>query len=139
MALLPDFNKNEILNHLAGRYAGIDVGLGSWENVDVQKYFDKVYSDYDYIQRKIDAGFQLNETEQEFVRDLNIQQIIDYGSDISEQDGGYNKRMTFPDMEEFNKFLDTKPDYIDLINNGIYEYRINELGEIEFFNLVNSY
>lgn len=131
--ILPDFNRDEILTHLANRYASIDVGLGDWSNVNMQDYYDYVYNMYEQTKNN-DA---LTNAQQEFVNDLMTQQKIDYGNDIK-PDGEYDKRMTFPDVDEFNKFLDSKPDYIDLLDNGIYEYVINEFGEVEFYNRINS-
>ncbi len=137
--ILPDFNRDEILTKLANRYAAIDIGIGTvedWKNLDMKPYYDKVFNDYNYVQRKIDAGFQLNSEEQEFVNDIKVQQRLNYGNDVG--GGGYDKRMTFPDIQEFNKFLEAKGDYINLMESGIYEYIINEFGEVEFYNAKNS-
>ena len=133
--LIPDYFKSEALTIITNREVVAKFGL-DYTRKEYNQTARAVQRRYNELSRRLDAGQNLTNAQQEMQRELDAIVVNKFGNpDI---DPNYKQRLTFADGAEFDNFLNAKKGYKDLFDNGIYSWRLNRDGSISIYQSLTS-
>lgn len=133
--LVPDYIQSDILTTIINREVVVKYGL-DYTNRERNQVARAVQNRYKELSRRLESGENLTANQQKMQREIDGILNDKFGNpDI---DPNYKQRLTFADGAEFDIFLNAKPGYRDLFDNGIYSWRLNRDGSITIYQSLTS-